>query len=324
MTNLLRVPYDLVRPIYEMTSFHRAVIEEVCDHDLRDAYHTCRGITRSFAKTFYFATRFLPNHKQRSIFAIYSLCRYVDNLMDETQDLITGERLDVAESDARLKEFRRRLYLAYDGRLLDDPILHAFTDVLRSSRIPIELPLELIEGVRMDLTKTRYATFEEVYDYSYKVASVVGLMTSEVFGYSDREALTHAVDLGIAMQLTNILRDVGEDLTRDRIYLPAEELAAFGVSEEDLFARKLDAPFIRFMQHQVNRARDYYASAAKGVEMLDRDSRLPVWLALENYGRILNKIEENGFDVFSNRAHLTSAEKFTIIPRILYRIKKSA
>lgn len=324
MTSLLRLPYDLVRPIYEMTSFHRSVIEEVCDRQLRDAYHTCRGITRSFAKTFYLATRFLPNHKQRSIFAIYSLCRYVDNLVDETHDLVTGERLDVAQSEERLREFSRRLHLAYDGRLHDDPILRAFTDVLRSSRIPIDLPLELIEGVRMDLTKTRYRNFEEVYDYSYKVASVVGLMTSEVFGYTGREALEHAVDLGIAMQLTNILRDVGEDLLRDRIYLPADELRAHGISDEDLFERKVTEPFVRFMAEQVERARDYYASAARGVEMLDRDSRLPVWLALENYGRILNKIEENGYDVFSSRAHLTSAEKFTILPRILYRIKKSA
>jgi len=149
------------------------------------------------------------------------------------------------------------------------------------------------------------------------------LMTSEVFGYSDPQALEHAIDLGIAMQLTNILRDVGEDLKRNRIYLPTDDLKEFNVTEEDLFNHNLSENFVSLMQFQVERARTYYESAKLGVDMLSKDSRLPVWLALENYSRILSKIEQNHYDVFTQRAHLTSAEKFSILPRIMFRLQRA-
>jgi phytoene synthase len=174
----------------------------------------------------------------------------------------------------------------------------------------------------MDLQKTRYKTFDELYDYSYKVASVVGLMTSEVFGYTDKRALDYAVDLGIAMQLTNILRDVGEDLKRDRIYLPADELERFGIQQQSLMDMNKTPEFCDFMSFQIERARHYYDEADKGIAMLDLDSRLPVLLARENYSRILDKIEENEYNVFDQRAYLNSAEKFSIIPKVVYNLKK--
>lgn len=342
MNSILRAPYDLVRPLYERTSFHRSVIDELPDLRLQTAYTKCRRITRDYAKTFYMATRFLPNEKQRSIFAIYTLCRYVDNLVDDDQDLLEASQsalstplnssLNSISNPSRysvsprplekLQEFKETLSEAYDGRQMQDPVLTAITDSLLSSGIPLSYPLELISGVEMDLVKNRYRTFDEVYDYSYKVASVVGLMTSKVFGYSDEKALEHAVDLGIAMQLTNILRDVGEDLKRNRIYLASEELERFGITEEELFQYEITDNFIAFMKFQIERTRDYYESAKRGVNLLSRDSRLPVWLALENYSRILSKIEHNDYDVFSQRAHLTSVEKFSILPRILYRMQK--
>lgn len=315
------MPYDLVRPLYELTSFHRSVIEEVEDDELRSAYIRCRGITRDYAKTFYLATRFLPNQKQRSIFALYGFCRYVDTLVDEAQDLVNLEALDLRQIEVSLERVKEQLQDVYSGRTVKDPILKAFGNVLTVADIPIQLPLDLIDGVMMDLEKKRYATFEEVYEYSYKVASVVGLMTSEVFGYTDPEARKHAIDLGIAMQLTNILRDIGEDLERDRIYLPADELAEFGVTENDLAEHRQTPEFDAFMMFQIDRARSYYDSARKGIPMLSRDSRLPVYLALENYSRILNKIERNRFDVFSRRAHLNQAEKIGMLPRVIYRLK---
>lgn len=323
MTNLLRYPYAVLRPLYERTSFHKSVIAELENQELREAYAHCRFITRTHAKTFYMATRFLPNHKQRSIFAIYGLCRYLDDLVDEAEDLMIHQKIDPDEILYKLDIFSENLINAYRGVNQDDPILTAFADSLNRFKISIDLPLLLLDGVKTDLTKKRYNTFEELYDYSYKVASVVGLMTSEVFGYSDESALDYAVDLGIAMQLTNILRDVGEDLRRDRIYLPADELEKFNVSEEQLFSNELSSEFIELMQFQIGRAREYYNRSDAGIKMLSKDSRLPVALARQNYSRILDKIEENGYNVFNHRAYLNSAEKFSIIPRVFYALRSS-
>ena len=321
MTDLLRIPYSLIRPLYRRTSFHRSVIEEVKDERLREAYIECRAITREHAKTFYMATRFLPNEKQRGIFAIYSLCRYIDDLVDEAEDLVSKKELDIAGINKKLDKWKQKLQDTYEGKEHDNPILIAFSDVLRNYEIPIELPFELMEGVCMDLYKNRYETFEEVYDYSYKVASIVGLMTSEVFGYSSKDALDYAVDLGIAMQLTNILRDVGEDLRKDRIYLPKEDLDQFGISEEELFAYTLDDKFKELMAFQIDRARHFYDQSDLGIPLLSEDSRLPVYLARYNYSRILDKIEENDCNVFEHRAYLNATEKLSIVPRILYRMK---
>lgn len=311
----------MIRPFYEKTSFHRSVIDEILDRDLKPAYSHCRAITRYYAKTFYMATRFLPNEKQRSIFAIYGLCRYLDNLVDDTLDIVNNEVINVDEIDTKLNEFKLNLSAIYQGKSTTDPILSAFSDTLKKYHIPIDLPFLLIDGVRSDLNKNRYDSFQELYDYSYKVASVVGLMTSRVFGYSDERALEYAIDLGIAMQLTNILRDVGEDLERNRIYLPIDELKQFGVSEEDLFNGNISENFIELMKFQVARTRKYYEKADIGIQLLDRDSRLPVYLARYNYSRILDKIEANNFNVFEERAFLNSFEKFTIIPRILVKIR---
>lgn len=323
MTSLLRLPISLVRPIYERTQFHKSVISELEDDRLKRAYAHCRAITRKHAKTFYMATRFLPNHKQRSIFAIYGLCRYLDDLVDEAEDLMFDQKIEREEIIRKLDRFQVKLVDTFKGKPQSDPILIAFSDSLNRFNISIDLPLELMEGVKMDLHKNRYNNFQELYDYSYKVASVVGLMTSEVFGYSNPDALKHAVDLGIAMQLTNILRDVGEDLQRDRIYLPADELKQFGITEENLFEHRIDDSFIEFIKFQIRRAREYYDSADKGILMLNRDSRLPVALARENYSRILNKIEENNYNVFEHRAFLNSTEKLSMVPRVMMQLRSA-
>ena len=321
MTGLLKYPYSVIRPIYEKTSFHTSVIQEIENEDLMIAYAHCRAITRQHAKTFYMATRFLPNQKQRSIFAIYGLCRYLDDLVDEGEDLVAQKKISRLEIIDQLENFKTKLIKTYSGEEQDDPILMAFSDTLNKYDISIDLPLLLLDGVKMDLVKTRYKNFTELYDYSYKVASVVGLMTSEVFGYKNPVAINHAIDLGIAMQLTNILRDVGEDLEKDRIYLPQDELKEFGLTEEDLFNHNLSDNFTAFMKFQVDRANSYYNSSDKGIPMLSKDSRLPVSLARENYSRILNKIEENNYDVFSQRAFLNSTEKLTMVPKVMMQLR---
>ncbi len=323
MNSLFRYPYYLIRPLYERTSMHRGVIDELPEIHLQKAYAHCRKITRDHAKTFYMATRFLPYEKQRSIFAIYGICRYLDDLVDEAVDLMHMKEISIDDVAGRLELFRENLLNAYTGTDQQDPILTAFADVIRKHQISIQLPLELMEGVMMDLGKKRFNNFDELYDYSYKVASVVGLMTTEIFGYEDDRALQHAIDLGIAMQLTNILRDVGEDLRKDRIYLPQDELDLFGISEQQLFEAHIDKNFIQFMRFQLARTRRYYHSADKGITMLKRDSRLPVYLARENYGRILDKIEANNYQVFDKRAFLNSTEKLSILPKLLYKIRTS-
>jgi len=321
MTDLFRIPYALIKPLYRRTSFHRSVIDELESDQLKAAYAECRSITRYHAKTFYMATRFLPNHKQRGIFAIYSLCRYIDDLVDEAEDLVEQEKLSRQDIRRRLDSWKQKLQDTYDGRDHDNAILIAFSDVLKRHHIPIEMPFELMEGVCMDLFKNRYETFDELYDYSFKVASIVGLMTSQVFGYESREALGYAVDLGIAMQLTNILRDVGEDLRRDRIYLPKEDLDRFGVTEQDLFDYSLNKQVTDLLRFEINRTRRYYNRSDKGIQLLSADSRLPVYLARQNYSRILDKIEANDYNVFDHRAYLNATEKLFILPQAYYQMR---
>ena len=279
MSTIIKYPYSLIRPLYERTSFHRSVIDEMNNDLLKPAYSHCRAITRYYAKTFYMATRFLPNYKQRGIFAIYGYCRYLDNLVDDNVDLINARFVPSEQLSDKLDELRLKIADIYDGKIQSkDPIFTAFADTFLNHEIPKELPLLLIDGVEQDLQKTRFLNFKEIYDYSFKVASVVGLMTTPVFGYSDEQALTYAADLGIAMQLTNILRDVGEDVDRDRIYLAQDELIAFGLTYEDILCKKIDDRFIEFMKYQIQRAREYYERAEKGIIMLDRDARLRVYL----------------------------------------------
>lgn len=176
------------------------------------------------------------------------------------------------------------------------------------------------------LGQDRYKNFEELYLYCYRVAGTVGLMTLPILGtakgYTEAEAVEPAVALGIALQLTNILRDVGEDLERGRIYLPQDELAQFGLTEQDLFACKVTDKYKEFMKFQIQRARDYYARASTGIPMLAPDGRLAVQASLDLYGRILSVIERNDYDNFNKRAYTTKLEKLTILPQSYLTMKK--
>lgn len=314
-TALLSNPLKALHPLYQRSNFHRSVIEEVSDPELRSAYTFCRNVTREYAKTFYMATRFLPNGKQRGIFAIYAMCRYMDNLVDGAEDLVQKEKLNKSELPAILESWKNQLLDAFEGRPSESPILLAMSDVLQRHRIDVKHPLDLLDGVSMDLTTNAYPNFDALYDYCYKVASVVGLMTSEVFGYVDEEALVYAEYLGIAMQLTNILRDVREDATMGRVYLPEDEMSSFGVSREQILSMRLDKNLIALLRFQIERARKYYREADKGIPMLSRDSRVPVAMARYNYARILDKIEKMDYNVFAGRARVSGFEKMGMLPK---------
>ncbi len=276
------------------------------------AYEYCSKVSWKHAKTFYFATHFLPAHKRFPVYAVYALCRYVDDLVDrsdETRQSLTKEKIL-----ALLNQWRADLDSCYNGLIVDHPIMMAWYDMLQRYSIPKSLPLELIDGVCMDLKTSRYQTFDDLYVYCYKVASVVGLMTSEIFGYSSTDALDYAIKLGIAMQLTNILRDVGEDARRGRIYIPLEDLEHFKYTEQDLFNNILDERFVALMQFQIERARHYYADADMGIPLLSKDSRLAVRISRVNYSKILDCIEKNKYDVFSRRAYVSFAGKILSLP----------
>ncbi|NTU92796.1 MAG: phytoene/squalene synthase family protein [Chlorobiaceae bacterium] len=283
---------------------------------LTNAYEYCRQVARHHAKTFYLATLFLPKKLQNPIFAMYALLRTVDDLVDLAEDKLTNGQLTREEINRSIEAWKKHLGECYDGQKSNDPILMAWQDTIARYAIPIELPLDLIDGVAMDIEFTAFETFDELYVYCYKVASVVGLMTAEIFGYTDRKALQHAIDLGIAMQLTNILRDIGEDVDRGRIYLPLEDLRRFGYSREEFMSKTMNRNFVDLMKFEIERARSYYASADKGIPMLKRDSRFAVSISRRNYSDILKAIEQNEYDVFNRRAYRTRYQKLSTLPSI--------
>jgi len=288
---------------------------------LEDAYEYCRKISKEHAKTFYLASLFLPQKQQKPIFAIYALLRTVDDIVDTAEEKLAHGLITREDISRMLESWKSKLKACYAGNVEHDPIMMAWHDTLKSYSIPIELPLDLMDGVAMDIEFKPFETFEELYVYCYKVAAVVGLMTSEIFGYSDKQALQHAIELGIAMQLTNILRDVGEDVNRGRIYLPLEDLQRFNYSSEELMQKSMNDNFIELMKFQIERARSYYRLSDKGIPMLERQSRFGVTISSINYGNILTAIEKNSYDVFSKRAYRSFFQKISTIPLVWYKTR---
>jgi phytoene synthase len=276
--------------------------------DLRELYRRAARATARGSRSFYFATRFFPAGLARSAHAVYWFCRTTDDLVDEAPSPAAAAR-DLAAWEQAL-----RALLA--GRAARHPVLELFGRALAEHSIPHEYPLELIEGMRMDLTIARYRDFSQLRLFCYRAASVVGLMMMRVIGYRGDPA-PYAVDLGIGMQLTNILRDVGEDFRRGRIYLPLEELRGFGYGERELAAGLRNAAFRRLMEFQIARARSYYRSAAPGIALLDPRGRFAVEVAARVYAAILGEIEHCGYDVFHRRAAVPARRKYWIALRAM-------
>jgi 15-cis-phytoene synthase len=286
-----------------------------------EAYELCRQITAHYAKTFYLATLLMPELKRRAIWAIYVWCRRTDELVDGPQAAATTlETLDAWEE---------RLERIFAGRA-DDAADVALVDTIAQFPLEIQPFRDMVAGQRMDLYRSRYDTFEELHLYCYRVAGTVGLMSEAIMGlesfcdrlrapwvnlYSNQNnPKEQAISLGVAKQLTNILRDIGEDASRGRIYLPLEDLARFNYSEEDLFKSVVDERWRSLMKFQIERARQFYTEAEAGVQLLSQDARWPVWSALMLYRQILNVIEQNQYDVFSRRAYVPKLQKFAYLP----------
>ncbi len=276
-------------------------------------YLEAQKATEAGSKSFYFATRFFPKILARHAYAVYWFCRTTDDLVDEAPTREVGE--------SGLNQWEAELRFGLQGGKVSNPILQLFLHVVKECSIPSEYPLELIEGCRMDLEQHRYATYEELRLFCYRVASCVGLMMCHVIGFTnpslEGRGKQYAVELGIAMQLTNILRDVGTDLDLGRIYFPREDMDRFGYSEEDLVAKKRTKAFRDLMQFEAERARSYYASAMPGVPMLKPEGRFAVEIAAKVYSAILREIERSNYDVFDKRAVVSSAEKYWITGRAI-------
>ncbi|HET9494079.1 MAG TPA: phytoene/squalene synthase family protein [Chloroflexia bacterium] len=276
------------------------------------AYEACAAVIRQHSKSFYMSARLLPNGKRRGIMALYAFCRLSDDIVDRA----AGQ---AGAAAAALDEWAAVNRIVSTGNA--DPVVLAWSDTRTRCSIPVHLADELIEGVRMDLSIERYATWNDLWVYCYRVASTVGLMSMYITGAETMDAVPYAVQLGIALQLTNILRDVGEDARAGRIYLPQEDMDRFGVSEHQLFDGVVNAQFVRLMQFQIERARALYAAAWPGIAMLPADSRTAVAAALVLYRGILRRIEQNAYDVFSRRAHLSMREKVSALPGIWWRVR---
>lgn len=291
------------------TTYSKALsIPPACD--LASAYRHCRETARTHAKSFYFSAQFLPRHKREPVYAVYALCRHVDDAVDRAG--VHNE----AQARLAVAAWQKELDEVYRGGTPVSPVLIAWRDMLERYPIKQELPLELMRGVLMDTHINRYETWEDLRLYCYRVASVVGLMVSEIFGYSQPETLRYAESLGLAMQLTNILRDIGEDLAANRVYLPQEDLRRFGYTEADLMRGERDDRFRNLMKFEIERAHEFYREAEQGIRLLNEDARFTVLLASRIYARILPAIEANRFDVFTRRAHLPLAGKLRLVPGV--------
>ena len=275
--------------------------------ELELAYLHCQQMTRSQAKNFYYAFRTLPPQKRRAIYAAYAFCRVCDDIADEPNTIDEKRRL-LSETKAKLNG------MGSGGST--DPVFIALADACLSFNIPIAYLHEVVDGVEMDLVTTRYRTFEELWEYCYKVASVVGLISIEIFGYKGEAARERAIDLGIAMQLTNILRDLKEDAARDRIYLPQEDMVRAGYTEGDLKRGVTNDAYRELMRHQVERARGFFSNGRKLLPMVSPRSRACPTLLYTVYSRILDRIESSGYDVFEQRIGLSKREKMVMMARL--------
>jgi phytoene synthase len=278
------------------------------------AFVLCEQITRAHSKTFFFSTAFLPQKKRRAIRAFYAFCRRTDDLVDESVNR-SPEALEAWRIAARRP--------ACDQQ---DPVLLAWSLTRDEHAVPQRYVDELIDGCEMDLTVTRYATWEALRRYCYCVASTVGLISMHIIGLRPGAdaalAERQAIELGIALQLTNILRDIGEDLARGRIYLPQEDLQKFRYSDDDLRGRVLDARFKALLRFEMDRADALYDGSIPGIRLLRADGRLAVGAAAILYRGILGKIHLNDYDVFNRRAHLTNSEKMQRLPGIYMQIRR--
>ena len=286
------------------------------------AYSVCRSITRSEAKNFYYAFLVLPEAKRQALCAVYAYMRRCDDIADDA-------KLPAYERRQRLEAWLDAFHRALSGHPTDDPVLLALTDTQRRFKIPIELLDQLAFGTGMDIQdgdaavagelQVLYQTFADLRLYCYRVASVVGLVCIRIFGYRDPAAEPLAENLGLAFQLTNIIRDIQEDAAMGRIYLPAEDLARFEIEPAEFREREIPERLRWLLAAEADRAREYYSSARELLDLIDEDSQPALWVLVTIYRRLLEKISDRKYDVFGKKVSLTVREKVTILGKGLVK-----
>jgi phytoene synthase len=288
---------------------------------LHCAYEYCERLTYEHSRTFHLASGLLPSEKRRAARALYAFCRTSDDLVDCFQN-------EVSRPEARRGLDAWKIY-ALDAEnskhvrtnFMQQMVGIAWADTRKHFAIPTLYAEQLIEGVAADLSRVRFRTFEDLAGYAYSVASTVGLMSMHIIGYAGPQAIPYAIRLGVALQLTNILRDVGEDWRNGRLYLPLDELAEYGLCEEDIAKGQVTNAWRAFMRFQIERTRKLYADSAPGIAMLARDGRFAIAAAARLYEAILDNIEKQDYDVFHRRARVGFWGKIRRLPRIWWEAK---
>lgn len=276
---------------------------------LQKAYKECETITADHSRSFHLASSLLPTEKQQAVRALYAFCRITDDIVDRPQGDIQQE----------LQQWRQQAFSHHPSR--HNLVAVAWADARTRFHIPIRYAEQLVDGVARDLSQTRYQTFDDLATYCYGVASTVGLMSMHITGFASQQALPYAIKLGLALQLTNILRDIAEDWQRSRVYLPQNELAAFNLTESDLANGIVTEQWRDFMRFQIERNRQLYAEAWPGIQMLHPDGRFAIAAAADFYRAILNDIEAHDYDVFSRRAHIGKWAKLSRLPRLWWQTR---
>jgi len=273
---------------------------------VEESYRYCVRVARSRAKNFYYSFILLSAQQRKAMCAIYAFMRYCDDLSDEP-----------GATRVPMERWRAELEDALEGRFSDHPVWPAFHHTVRRFGIPHDYFRRMIDGVSSDLEPHRFESFDELYQYCYQVASVVGLTIIHIFGFDTRSALPLAEKCGIAFQLTNILRDVREDAGLGRVYLPEEDLQRFGVSVEDLRQGRKTEGFARMMEFEAARARRYYDESRPLLELVHRESRSSLWALITIYSNLLERIRQSNYDVLDRRIRLSTFEKSFIVLRAL-------
>ena len=275
--------------------------------DLAASYAHCEHVAKTQARNFYYSFVTLPPERKAAMCAIYAFMRYSDDVSDEAAENQTKTQ--------EMRAWRQALDRAFAGDYGESLILPAFHDTVQRYHIPVRYFHELIDGTEMDLTKTRYSTWQELHQYCYRVASIVGFVCIHVWGFDEQDgrALEYAEACGLALQLTNILRDIKEDADRDRIYLPQEDLQRFGVTEQELKQGVVNDRFRALMEFEADRAKGFYRQAEALFPLIHKAGRPTLSIMIKIYRGILESIERNGYDVHSRRARVSTAKKMGIV-----------
>jgi phytoene synthase len=292
-------------------------MNESINYNREIGFKYAKDVIKSYAKSFYLASQMLPKDKREGAYAVYCFCRYADNIVDNPRNRTRDEILFEIDS------LKKEIELLYKYGESEHPALMAFAFTVKEYKIPIKYPLELIEGMLMDLNELRYNSFEELYLFCYRVASTVGLMMCYVLGFKNEIALEYAEKLGIGMQLTNILRDIQEDLNNDRFYLPIDELNKYNLSIDNFKNKIFNDDFKKYMIFNVERARKYYDEAENGIPILDKDARFAIYGASRIYSGILEKIIANDYNPFKGRVFVPKPEKIRLLLNEIVKTKLS-